>query len=80
MITGSGNGTNEINKESHIGLNVLVLEVESVLPDIDTNDGDEGEERVLVSGGGDLETLGGGVQALQRKKSRTIISNYCPPL
>ena len=38
-----------------------------MLPDIDTNDGDEGEERVLVSGGGDLETLGGGVQALQRK-------------
>ena len=38
-----------------------------MLPDIDTNDGDEGEERVLVSGGGDLETLGGGVQTLQRK-------------
>ena len=38
-----------------------------MLPDIDTNDGDEGEERVLVSGGGDLETLGGGVQALQRR-------------
>ena len=38
-----------------------------MLPDIDTNDGDEGEERVLVSGGRDLETLGGGVQALQRK-------------
>ena len=51
-----------------------------MLPDIDTNDGDEGEERVLVSGGGDLETLGGGVQALQRKESHRIISNYCPPI
>ena len=51
-----------------------------MLPDIDTNDGDEGEERVLVSGGGDLKTLGGGVQALQRKESHTVISNYRPPL
>ena len=50
-----------------------------MLPDIDTNDGDEGEERVLVSGGGDLETLGGGVQTLQRKMSHIVISNYCPP-
>ena len=65
---------------TYVDLDVEVLEVESVLPDIDTNDGNEGEERVLVSGGGDLETLGGGVQALQRKESHRIISNYCPPI
>lgn len=36
-----------------------------MFPDIDTDDGDKGEERVLISSGRDLETLGGRVQALE---------------
>ena len=32
-----------------------------MLPHIDTNDWDQVQERILVSGGGDLQTLGGGV-------------------
>lgn len=33
---------------THVSLDVEVLEVEGVLPDINTDDGDVGEERVLV--------------------------------
>jgi hypothetical protein len=48
-----------------VGLDVLVLEVEGVLPDVDSNDRSEGEERVLVGGGSDLELLGGRVVSLK---------------
>jgi hypothetical protein len=41
-----------------------------VLPDVDTDDGDQVQERVLVSGGGNLQTLGGGVQSLKAKINR----------
>ena len=54
--------TTEIN--THVGLDVKVLEVESVLPDVDADDGDEAEEGVLVGGGSDLEALRLGVVAL----------------
>ena len=36
-----------------------------MLPDVDADDGDVRQERVLVRGGGDLDLLGGRVQALQ---------------
>jgi hypothetical protein len=42
---------------TYISLDVLVLEVEGVLPNVDTNDGDQAEERVLVGSGRNLETL-----------------------
>ena len=35
-----------------------------MLPDIDTDDGDVRQEGILVSGGSNLEPLGGGVDAL----------------
>lgn len=44
--------------DTHVDLDVLVLEVEGVLPDVDTNDGDVAKERVLVRSGDDLELLG----------------------
>ena len=35
-----------------------------MLPDVDTDDRDVGQERVLVGGGGDLETASLGVDTL----------------
>lgn len=40
-----------------VSLDVQVLEVESVLPDIDADDRDERQERVLVRGSRQLEAL-----------------------
>lgn len=47
--------------KTHVDLDILVLQIESVLPDIDTNDWHKAQERVLVRGGRDFETLGLGV-------------------
>ena len=55
--------------KTHVDLDIEVLEVESVLPDVDTDDGDQVQERVLVSGGGNLQTLCGRVQPLKAKKN-----------
>jgi len=49
---------------TYISLDVEILEVKSVLPDVDANDGDMGEERILVSRSYNLQTLGGGIVAL----------------
>jgi len=40
-----------------VGLDVFVLEVESVLPDVDTNDRDVREQRILIRRGDNLEHL-----------------------
>ena len=50
---------------TYVSLDVEVLEVEGVFPNIDADDGDVRQERILVGGGRDLETLGRGVQALR---------------
>lgn len=50
--------------DTYVSLDVEVLEVEGMLPDIDADDGGVGQERVLVGGGDDLKHLGGGVVAL----------------
>ncbi len=39
-----------------------------MLPNVDTDDGDMGQKRVLVSGGDDLKTLSGGVKSLEIAK------------
>lgn len=39
-----------------------------MLPDVNPNDRDESQERVLVGGRGDLEALGGGVQTLNVRR------------
>lgn len=42
---------------THISLDVKVLEVESVLPNVDTDDREERKQRVLVRGRRDLQLL-----------------------
>ncbi len=42
---------------TYIGLDVEVLEVESVFPDIDTDNRDVAQERILVGSGNDLELV-----------------------
>jgi hypothetical protein len=49
---------------TYISLDVLVLKVESMFPDIDTNDRGVGQERILVSGGRDFKDLGSRVYSL----------------
>lgn len=46
--------------------NYLVVEVESVLPKVNTKDGSESQERILVGGGYSLELLGSGVDSLKK--------------
>ena len=50
--------------KTYIRPNVEVLEVVSVLPDIDSDDGGEGQQRVLIRRRSNLETLCLGVQTL----------------
>lgn len=50
---------------THVGLDVEVLEVERVLPDVDADDGHVRQKRVLVSRGDNLQSLQGGVVALR---------------
>ena len=53
---------------TYVSLDVQVLQVERVLPDVDADDGDVGQEGVLVGGGGDFEDLSLGVVALEAGK------------
>ena len=58
-----------MTKGTYVGLDVEVLEVEGVLPDVDANNGDVGQERVLVGSRRDLNDLGRGVVALQQSRA-----------
>ena len=49
---------------TYVSLDVEVLKVEGVFPNIDANDGDVRQERVLVGSGRDLDNLGRRVVAL----------------
>jgi hypothetical protein len=49
---------------THVSFDIEILEVECMLPDIDSNDGNVGQERILVRGGENLQALGSRVQAL----------------
>lgn len=53
---------------THVNLDVEVLQVERVLPDVHADDGDVGQEGVLVGGGDDLEDLGLGVVSLEAEE------------
>ena len=46
-------------------LTLRYWKVENVLPRVNTNDRDQVQEWVLVSGGGDLQMLGSGIQSLE---------------
>jgi hypothetical protein len=54
---------------THVSFDIEILEVEGMLPDIDADDGDMGQERILVGSGDDLQALGGGVQALHKDEN-----------
>lgn len=49
---------------TYVDLNVLVLEIEGMLPDINADDRDVSQEGILIGGGGDFENLGRGVDTL----------------
>jgi len=53
-------------KDTDVDLDILVLEVECMLPDINTDDGSVGQEGVLVSCRDDLKAFGDRVNTLQR--------------
>ncbi len=59
---------------THVRLDVEVLEVEGVLPNVDADDGDKRQKGVLVGGRRDLETLGRRVEALQSRRFVTVRS------
>lgn len=50
--------------DTYVSFDVEILKVERVLPNVDTNDRDEIEERVLVGSGGDFKALSRWVNAL----------------
>jgi hypothetical protein len=39
---------------THVGLNVEILQVKGVLPNVNANDGDMGKKRILVGSGDDF--------------------------
>jgi len=49
----------------HVGLDVLVLEVEGVLPDVNTDEGNVSEKRVLVGSSRDLQNTIFGAESSQ---------------
>lgn len=55
---------------TYVDLDVEVLQVERVLPDIDADDGDKRQERVLVRGRRELEALRRRVVSLFQSLSR----------
>jgi hypothetical protein len=61
---------------THINLNVKVLEIECMLPDVDPDDRDVSQKWVLVCGRDDLEALGRGVQTLRVKRREHYISLF----
>lgn len=44
-------------KVTYVSLDVEVLEVEGMFPDINANDGDMAQQRILVRGGDDFELV-----------------------
>ena len=55
---------------AYVRLDVLVLEVEGVLPNVDADDRNVGDQRVLVGSGDDLKRLVGRRVALDRISAR----------
>ena len=58
----------ESRKFTHICLHVLVLKIEGMLPDVDADNGQKLEKRVLVRSGSDFKPLGSRVYALYDNK------------
>jgi len=53
-------------QKTHLGLDVEILKVKRMLPNVDTDDGDVRQERVLICRRHNLEPLALGVVALHR--------------
>ncbi len=51
-------------RDTHVDLDVLVLEIESMLPDVDTDERDVRDQRILVGSRRDFHALGLWVYAL----------------
>lgn len=64
MASGCIHGINN-ERYTNVDLDILVLEIECMLPDINTNNGGVGQEGVLVSSSSDLKTFSDGVDALK---------------
>ena len=56
--------TSTYTEITYISLNVQVLEIEGMLPDVNTNKRSQREQRVLVGGRGNLDALRLGVNTL----------------
>ena len=56
----------QIWESTHVSLDIEILKVEGMLPDIDANNGNVAQERILVSSGDNLQAFGGRVQALHK--------------
>lgn len=52
------------SNSTYVDFDVEVLEVEGVFPDIDADDGDVSQQRVLVGRSDDFQLFSGGIQAL----------------
>jgi hypothetical protein len=57
---------------THVGLYVEVLQIEGMLPNVNTDYGNVREERVLVGCGDDLQLAGGRVNALTNPKCQFL--------
>jgi hypothetical protein len=55
---------------TYISLDVEILKVEGMLPNVNADDGDVGEEGILVSSSYDLQTLGGRIVALRKERQQ----------
>lgn len=64
-------------KGAHISLDVEVLKVERMLPDINTDNRDVGQKRILVGRGGNLKSSGRGVVSLRDGQFRVFSLQTC---
>ena len=53
--------------QTDVNFDILVLKVEGVLPDINTDDGNMSEKGILVCSGYDFKSLGRRVETLKKK-------------
>jgi hypothetical protein len=72
-------GEKEVHLETHVGLYVKILQVEGMLPNVNTDNGDMGKKRVLVGCGDNLEPARGGVVALRNPRCEFVSILRNPP-
>ena len=55
---------------AYINLDVEILEVESMFPNVDTDDRDVTKERILISSSDDFQALGGEIVTLRKERQQ----------